>query len=71
MTRVPLRRIRPGSGTRPTKSSPIRERIVRLARLTVALVLGGAQGVPCSGLSEMFGEDPKELKQDFDALGLQ
>ena len=31
----------------------------------------GVQGVPCSGLSEMFGEDPKELKQDFDALGLQ
>jgi len=37
-----LRRIRPGGGTRPAKSSPIRERIVRLARLTVALVLGGA-----------------------------
>ena len=55
----------------PAKSSPIRERIIRLVGLTVVLLLGGAQGVPCSGLSEMFGEDPKELKQDFDALGLQ
>ena len=66
-----MRRIRPGGGTRPAKSSPITERIVGLAGLTVVSLLGGAQGVPCSGLSEMFGEDPKELKQDFDALGLQ
>ena len=50
----------------PAKSSPIRARCGDRC-----VVAWGAQGVPCSGLSEMFGEDPKELKQDFDALGLQ
>ena len=34
-----------------------------------------AYGVPCGGLVDMFGEDaakaPQELREDFDALGLQ
>jgi hypothetical protein len=33
------------------------------------------RGVPCGGLVDMFGEEaataPQELREDFDALGLQ